>query len=144
MAAYTEELLEEVLGALGHLAAGVDGSSAVEEGHVEGGVGTGGVGAQVGGSVDAYVGDAFGGSEGFNVGVLGELDGALHELGPDGRGGEGALELDVGVVVVADPDDAEEVGGVAGEPGVVAGSGLAGGGGGEAVAADGWRRCRRS
>ncbi len=44
--------------------------------------------------------------------------------------------LDVGVVVVADPDDAEEIGGVAGEPGVVAGSGFAGGGGGEAVAAD--------
>ncbi len=61
----------------------------------------------------------------------------LHELGPDGRGRESALELDVGVVVVADPDDAEEIGGVAGEPGVVAGSGFAGGGGGEAVAADG-------
>jgi hypothetical protein len=31
-----------------------------------------------------------------------------------------ALDLDVGVVVVADPHDAEQVGGVAGEPGVVA------------------------
>ena len=77
-----------------------------------------------------------GAAEGFDVGVLGELDGALHELGPDGRGGVGAFDLDVGVVVVADPDDAEEVGGVAGEPGVVAGAGLAGGGCGEAVRAD--------
>ncbi len=44
--------------------------------------------------------------------------------------------LTIGVVVVADPDDADEVGGVAGEPGVVAGSGLAGGRGGEATASD--------
>ena len=50
-----------------------------------------------------------GGDEGFDVGVLRKLDGALHELGPDGCGGVCALELDVGVVVVADPDDADEV-----------------------------------
>ncbi len=37
-------------------------------------------------------GDAFGRGEGFDVGVLGELDGAVHELGPDGSGGVGALE----------------------------------------------------
>ena len=55
----------------------------------------------------AATGDAFGGGEGFHVGVLRKLDGALHELGPDGRGGVGAFDLDVGVVVVADPDDAE-------------------------------------
>ena len=137
VAAHAEDLLEEVLGGLGHLAAGVLGSGAVEEGGVEGVVGAGGVGEEVGGPVDADGGDAFRCGEGFDVGVLGKLDGALHELGPDGRGGVGAFDLDVGVVVVADPDDAEEVGGVSGEPGVVAGAGLAGGGSGEAVSANG-------
>ena len=53
------------------------------------------------------------------------------------------FEVDVGVVVVADPDDAEQVGGVAGEPGVVRGAGLAGGGSGEAEAANDRRPCRR-
>ena len=43
VAAYAEDLLNEVLGALGHLAAGVDWGRAVEEGDVEGVVGAGGV-----------------------------------------------------------------------------------------------------
>ena len=124
-------------GILAHLAAGVDGRSAVEEGDVDAVVGAGGVGEEVGGLVDASGGDALGRREGFDVGVLGKLDGALHELGPDGSGGMSAFDLDVGVVVVADPDDADEVRGVAGEPGVVAGAGLAGGRGGEAMAANG-------
>ena len=59
---------------------------------VEGVAGAGGVGEEVGGLVDAGGGDAFGRGEGFDVGVLGELDGAVHELGPDGCGGVGALE----------------------------------------------------
>ncbi len=42
-------------------------------------------------SVDVGGGDAFGRDEGFDVGVLRELDGALHELGPDGSGGVRAL-----------------------------------------------------
>ena len=80
--------------------------------------------------------------EGFDVGVLGELDGTVHELGPDGGGGVGALERtcqstrDICVIVVADPDHAEQVGGVAGEPDIVGGSGFAGGGCGEAVRAE--------
>ena len=47
----------------------------------------------------------------------------------------GEVGRDVGVVIVADPDDAEEVGGVAGEPDVVGGAGLAGCGCGETVGA---------
>ena len=113
------------------------GCGAVEEGGGEAVAGAGVVGEQVGGAVDADDVDAVGRGEGLHVGVLRELDGAVHELGPDGRGGDGAGELDVGVVVVADPDDADEVGGVAGEPGVVGGAGFAGGGSGEAVLADG-------
>ena len=85
VAADAEDLLDEVLRILAHLAAGVDGSGAVEEGDVEAVVGAGGVDEEVGGLVDVGGGDAFGSGEGFDVGVLGKLDGALHELGPDGR-----------------------------------------------------------
>ena len=92
VAADAEDLLDEVLRIFAHLAAGVDGRGAVEEGSVEDVVGAGGVGQQAGGFVDAGGGDAFGCDEGFDVGVLGEQDGALHELGPDGSGGVGALQ----------------------------------------------------
>ena len=61
---------------------------------------------------------------------------ALHEFGPDGGGGGGALHFDVGVVVVTDPDDAEQVGAVGGEPYIVRGAGFAGRGRGEAAGAD--------
>ena len=88
-----------------------------------------------GDSVDVGDGDAFGRAEGFDVGVLRELNGALHERRPDGCGGVGSLNLDVGVVVVADPDDTKQVGGVAGEPGIVLGAGLTGGRRGEALRA---------
>ena len=109
MAAYAEEFLDEVLGALGHLAAGADRSGAVEEGCVEGAGGAGGVGKEAGGFVDSGGCDTFRRGEGFDVGVLGELDGAVHELGPDGGGGVGALECmcqsarDVCVIVISHP-----------------------------------------
>jgi len=130
-----EEFLDEVLLALAHLATGVDRRRAVEEGDVEAVVRAGGVDQKTGGPVDVSCGDALGSAEGFDVRVLGKLDSALHELGPDGSGGVGAFNLDVGVVVVADPDNAEEVGGVAGKPGVVAGSCFAGCRSSEAVPA---------
>ncbi len=136
VAADAEELLEEVLGGVVHLATGISGGGAVEEGCGEGVVGAGGVCEEVGGLVDAVVGDAVGWGEGFDVGVLGELDGAVHELGPDGSGGDGSGEFDVGVVVVADPDDADKVGVVGGEPCVVGGAGFARGGGHESTLAD--------
>ena len=60
VSADAKELLDEVLRALGHLAAGVDRGRAVEEGCVEGVAGAGGVGQEVGGFVDASDGDAFG------------------------------------------------------------------------------------
>jgi hypothetical protein len=115
VAADTEDLLDEVLRVLAHLAAGVDGRGAVEEGDVEAIAWAGGVDQKTGWSVDVSGGDAFGRDEGFDVGVLRELDRALHELGPDGSGRVRALQppgepgRDVGVVVVADPDDADKV-----------------------------------
>ena len=114
---------------------------AVEECDGEAVAGAGVVDGQVGGFIDAQDLHAVGGGEGLHVRVLRQRDGALHELGPDGRGGVGALERlgevvrNVGVVVVADPDDAEQVGGVAGEPGVVRGAGFASGGSGESACA---------
>src|SRR5208337_4182283 len=53
------------------------------------------------------------------VGILRQLHGALHELSPDGRSRRAATELEVRVVVVAYPDDAQQVGGIAGKPGVM-------------------------
>jgi len=136
VAADAEDLLDEVLGILSHLAAGVDGRSAIEEGNVETVVGAGGVHEKTGGLVDMGDGDAVGCGEGFDVGVLRKLDRAFHELRPYGSRSMSAFDLDVGVVVVADPDDADEVRGIAGEPGIVAGSCLAGGRSGEAVPAN--------
>ncbi len=131
-----EDTGDEVAGALVHAGAGVLGDGAVEEGGGVG-VGAGGVGEEVRGFVEADDLDAGGSDEALHVGVLRELLGALHELAPDGGGGGGALHFDVGVVVVADPDDAEEVGRVGGEPDVVRGAGFAGGGVGEAAGAGG-------
>jgi hypothetical protein len=108
-AAEAEDLLDEVLRAFTHLTAGVGGCGAVEEGGVEDVAGAAGVGEQVGGFVDARGGDASRWHEGFDVGVLRKQDGALHELSPDGLCGVGAFHFYVGVVVIADPDDADEV-----------------------------------
>ena len=132
-----EEALAEALASFAHVRAGACRACVYEEGHRYIVVGAAVVGDEAGGDVDAEHFDAVGCGEGLHVGVLWELDGSVHELGPDGRGGVSALQLNVGVVVVADPDDAEEVGGVAGEPGVVLSAGFAGGRGGEAVAAYG-------
>lgn len=109
VAADAEDLLDEVLRILSHLAAGVDGRRAIEERGVDTVVGTTGIGEEVRGLVDAGGGDALRRGEGLDVGVLGEQDRALHELRPNGGRGMSAFDLDIGVVVVADPDDADEV-----------------------------------
>lgn len=79
--------LDKALGIFTHLAAVVLWGSAIEEG---GSVvaGAGGVGQQVRGLVEGNGGDALGRGERFDVGVLGELDGSVHELRPDGSGCE--------------------------------------------------------
>src|SRR5512146_3321920 len=74
-------------------------------------------------------------TERLNVAVLRHLDGPFHEFGPNGGGGGGAAQAQVAVIVEADPDNAQQVAGVAGEPAVMRGAGLARGGGGEAHAA---------
>src|SRR6266851_894446 len=136
VSANAEDLLDEVLRVLSHLAAAVDGCGAVEEGNVETVAGAAGVDQEAGGLIDMGGGDALGRDEGLNVGVLGKQNRALHELRPYWSRSVGAFDLDVGVVVVANPYDADEVRGIAGEPGVVAGSGFTGCRGGEAVSAN--------
>src|SRR5205085_5746364 len=65
--------------------------------------------------------------EGFGVVVSGQGDGALHKFGPDGRGGISAAQAQVAVIVISNPDDAKQVAGVSGEPGIMRGAGFAGG-----------------
>src|SRR5579859_47917 len=48
-------------------------------------------------------------AEGLDVRVVWQLDGALHELGPDGQCDHGATQVDIAIVVIADPDDAEQI-----------------------------------
>src|SRR5438874_111051 len=52
--------------------------------------------------------------ERLHIAVAGQLVSTQHELGPDGRSGVGALKFEIGVVVIADPDDAEEIRGITG------------------------------
>ena len=81
---------------------------------------------------------AVGCTELLHVGVLRKLDRAVHEHSPDRRGGIGALQCvrqavrNVGIVVIAHPDDAEKIRRIAGEPDVVRGPCLACCGRGEA------------
>ncbi len=69
------------------------------------------------------------------IGVLRQLDRVLHELRPDGRRGFAAFQLQIRIVVIADPDDAQQVAGKAGEPRIVRGAGFARCRGGEACSA---------
>src|ERR1700690_669291 len=60
----------------------------------------------------------------LGVGVSGQSDSAFHEFRPDRSGGLAAGEAEVAIVVKADPDDAEKIGGEAGEPAVARCTGL--------------------
>ena len=117
------------------MGAGVGGRGAIEEGGIVV-LGAGGIGKEVRVLVELYQVDTLRYGEVAGVGVLGQLDGMLHECGPDGGGGMRTFQLDVGIVVIADPDDADEVGRVAGEPGIVRGAGFSRSGGLESEAAD--------
>src|ERR1019366_4973695 len=109
---------------VGWVVAGVCGCGAAEEGGGIG-VGAGGVAEQVGGLVDTDDFNAFGRREIVSVRVLRKQDGLLHELSPDGCGGVCAFDFDVSVIVIANPDNADEVAGVASEPCIVTGAGFA-------------------
>ena len=136
MAANAEDLLDEVLRSLAHLAAGVLRGGAVEEGGVSSRPGRWRRrAAQVFLSMRTTC-DAVGRVKGLTSEYCGSLMARFMNSAQMGAAASAPWSLDVGVVVVADPDDAEQVGGVAGEPGVVGGAGLAGGGRGEAVGAD--------
>src|SRR6202011_4066035 len=62
-----------------------------------------------------------------HVAILAVLVGAAHEFGPNRERGFGAFELDIAIVVKADPDYADQLAGEAREPAVVGSPGLAGG-----------------
>ena len=119
------------------MGAGAGGCGAVEESCGVGVAWAGRVSRQVGGAVDAEAVDAIGSGEGSHVGVLRELDGAVHEASPNGRGRDGSGKFYVRVVVVSDPDDADEIGRVGCKPRIMRCAGFASSGGGEASLADG-------
>src|SRR6202142_3978585 len=83
--------------------------------------------------VELNIDHAVGLVEGLHIGVLRERHGLLHELSPDGGGGLRAAQANIAVVVIAYPNHAQQVAGVAGEPSVMRGSRLAGCGSGEAA-----------
>ena len=90
---------------IGRVIAGVGWSGAVQEGDVYA-IGAGFVAEEVGRLIDLDHVDALGRGEVVGVGVLRKENCLFHELGPDGRGGVGAFDFDIGIVVVADPHDA--------------------------------------
>ena len=61
----------------------------------------------------------------MNVAVLAVQMSAAHELRPDGQGAAGAFQLEIAVIVEADPDYAQEIWRVADEPAVARCAGLA-------------------
>src|SRR5690242_12383571 len=124
-AAEPEELLEEVSLVLIGMGAGIPRSRAVEKSRVVV-VGAGLIGEEIGVLVELDQIDALRDGEVARIGVLRKLNGAFHELRPDGGGELGAFGLDVGVVVIAHPDDTDQVGGVSGKPGIVRCAGFAG------------------
>ncbi len=91
----------------------------------------------VGGLVELYIDHAGRLAEPAHIGILGQRAGLFHEFGPDRCGRLGTAQVQVAVVVVANPHNAEQVACVTGEPAVMRAAGLPGGGLFEAAPADG-------
>ena len=64
----------------------------------------------------------------LHIGILRQGSCLLHELSPDRQGRLGAAQADVAIVVISDPDNAEQIAGVSGEPSVMRAAGFPGGG----------------
>jgi len=62
--------------------------------------------------------------ERFGRGILPDGQRALHEFSPDGQGGMRAFDIELAIVVEADPDDAEQIGRETREPAIVRGARL--------------------
>src|SRR5579871_194329 len=62
----------------------------------------------------------------MHVPILRMLVRSLHEFGPNRQCAARSLEFNVAIVVEADPNHADQLGGETGEPTVVRGAGLAG------------------
>src|ERR1035437_6335859 len=97
--AEAKDFLQQVA-VLGGGVAGFRGRGASQECSIEA-LWAGGVAEQEAGLVDAHDGHALWRDELVGVGVLRQLDSSDDGLCPEGRGGVGALDLHVGVVVVA-------------------------------------------
>src|ERR1035437_1769435 len=101
--AEAEDFLQQVA-VFGGVVAGFRGRGSGQEGRIET-LWACGVAEQIADLVDGDNIHALGRGELVGVGVLRQLNGLLHELGPDGRGGVSAFDVHVGVAVVAQPPD---------------------------------------
>src|SRR5579884_4222842 len=127
-----ENLLEEIaLIAIGVIA-GIGRLCSVEKRRGVSVIRTGGIGEQVRAFIQSHERDARRDSEFRNIRVLRQRDGALHEIGPDGSRGLHSLELDVRIVIISDPDDAQQVRRISSEPCIIRSPCFSGGGGSEA------------
>jgi len=110
-----EDALEEIWLVYVLVIAGLCGLGSIEEpcGVVVGAVGSG---DEIGIFVEGFLDDALGWGEVLHVRVLRELLCAIHEISPDWQRRMRTLDVKIGVVVVADPDDTEQIAGESCEP----------------------------
>src|SRR5215469_6175628 len=100
-----EKFLENIAMVRRTLLAGLGGLGALDKRH-DVIIRAGRRGDLVGNFVNAELHNPGRRGEWLNVRIVGQRDGALHELSPDRRGQSGPAQFDVTVVVIADPDNA--------------------------------------
>ena len=78
--------------------------------------------------VDFLCDDALGRIEAVDVAILAVLVRALHEVHPNRQRALSALQLQIAVIVEANPDDTDDLGSKSGKPAIAVGAGFARGG----------------
>src|ERR1700722_2627092 len=81
----------------------------------------------VGCLIQLHIHDACGLGERFHAGILRQRRCLLHKLSPDRRSGLRPAQAQVAVIVITDPNDTQQIGGVSREPAIMRTPGLTGG-----------------
>src|SRR5262249_49921861 len=138
---YAKNSLENVT--VGGLLAGLGRLGAVDKGSRIV-IRAGGRGNLVGGLVQGQLNYPLGRSKRLYIRVIWQVDCPFHELGPDGQRNRRAAKVNITVVIVTHPHNAEQVGGKTGKPSIVGASGLAGGRSGELASSSSGRARSRA